>query len=207
MRNGGIQQILLLPRLLSVLLIICLLYAGCVPTYFGKSKLKETEVHPSDAKITSVLFVGVGSTPSRLFLENLSTEVIKLFSQYHVNCDFVYAGKIPRKSHYKIEKVMEPKYEAYLLLNPIDTSYMNNNKSVASFGMPTPGGGSVTGSKIGNQYIESFYVTLYTNKDSINKIWQAELKVDFDVAKPARNKQIAADIFDKLLKNGIVSKN
>ena len=59
MRNGRIQQVLLLLKQPSVLLIICLLYAGSFPTYFGKSKLKETEVHPSDAKITSVLFVGV----------------------------------------------------------------------------------------------------------------------------------------------------
>ena len=186
-------------------IILCIIYAGCViPTYTGKSTLNETEVNKFDAKITSLLIVGVGSTASRLFLENLSPEIIKLFGRSHIKCNFFYAGKIPRRTHVNLNKIIVSKYDAYLVLNPIDTSYIDVHKSVAVFASPLPGGYGASGSVIGNQYKEDYYVELYSSNKSLNKVWQAELKVDFDVANPARYEIIAKEIFDRILKNSYV---
>jgi len=186
-------------------IILCIIYSGCViPTYTGKSTLNETEVSKFDAKITSLLIVGVGSTASRLFLENLSPEIIKLFVRSHIQCNFIYAGKIPRRSHINLKKIIASQYDAYLVLNPIDTSYIDVHKSVAVFASPLPGGYGASGSVIGNQYKEDYYIELYTSNKSLNKVWQAELKVDFDVANPGRYEIIAKEIFDRLLKNGFI---
>jgi hypothetical protein len=189
--------------------ILCIAYSGCVvPTYIGKSTLNETEVRKPDTKIKRVLFVGVGSTVSRLFLENLSPEVIQLLARSHVQCDFTYAGKISRRSHVNVNKLVTSEYDAYLVLNPMDTAYINTNKDVAIVATPLPGGYGASGSVMGNQYIEDFYVELYTNSNLlITKVWQAQLKVDFDIANPGRYQKIAKGIVMKLINNGFISKN
>lgn len=194
-------------KLLLLAIIFVMTFTSCViPTYTGKSTLKETEVSKSDVKISSVLIAGAGSTASRLFLENLSTELIKHFAQYQIQCDFTYVGKIPRRSYLNLNKVLSSKYNGYLVLNPMDTSYADTHKSVAVVGTPLPGGYGATGSVIGNQYKEDYYAELYINGNSLNKVWQGELKVDFDFATPTRYQKIAKQIFDKLLKNGFISK-
>ena len=195
----------MLKQLLTIIF-LGIIYTGCiVPTYTGKSSLYQTEVNKSDTKITSVLLVGAGSTASRLFLENFSVEMIKSFAGANIKCDFTYIGKIPRGSHVNLNEVYKPQYDAYLLLNPIDTSYVDKNKQVAFFAAPLPGGGARTGSTYGNQYKENYYIELYTN-NLVTKIWQAELDVDFDFAKPDRYKIIAKQVLKKLLYNGYIEK-
>lgn len=191
---------------LFVIPICCLMYAGCVvPTYIGKSALHEISASESNTKIKSILLVGVGSTPSRLFLENLSIELIKNFKRLDITCDFTYEGKIPKGSHVDLKEIITADYNAYLVINPIDTSYINAHKDVGFFATPLPGGYGASGSLIGNQYKEDFYVELYTNNSLLNKVWQAELKLDFDVANNDKYVKIAKEIFDRLIKNGFIT--
>ena len=194
-----------MPKLLLTIIMLCIIYTSCIiPTYTGKSTLKETGVSKTDIKITRVLVVGVGSTASRLFMENLSTELIKLFTRSQIQCDFSYEGKIPRGTHINLENIFSSQYDTYLVLNPVDTSYINTQKNVAFFETPLPGGYGATGNVIGNQYKEDYYVELYANNDTHNKVWQAELKVDFDVANPDKYKKIAKEIFNNLLKHAFI---
>lgn len=184
--------------------IICTIYSGCViPTYTEKYSLTETNSVKSEKKIKNLLVVGVGSTASRLFLENLSFEIKKIFAREDIRCDFTYAGKIPRRSHIDMSTIVTSQYDTYLVINPIDTSFINAHKSKAMFVSPLPGGYSASGSVIGNQFKENYYVELYTN-DSLEKLWQAELKVDFDVAHSDKFKKIAGAIFERFLKNGLL---
>jgi hypothetical protein len=182
------------------------MYCSCiVPTYIGKSALYETSVRKSNTKIKSILLVGVGSTPSRLFLENLSTEIIKSFKRLNITCDYTYEGKIPRGSHVDLREIVTTDYNAYLVINPIDTSYIDAHKDVGIFATPLPGGYGASGSVIGNQYKEDFYVELYTNNSLLNKVWQAELKLDFDVVNKDNYVKITKEIFDRLIKNGFIT--
>ena len=197
-----------MPKLFLTIISLCIIYSGCViPTYSGRLTLNEKEVKKSDVRITDLLLVGAGSTASRLFLENLSAEMIKLFARYHVQCDFTYAGKIPRGSRINFNNLITSRYDAYLVLSPIDTSYMNTFKSEAVIASPIPGSYGALGSVIGNQYKENYYIELYSNNNLLNRIWEAELKVDFDVANPGRYQKIAKEIFTRLLKHGLISKN
>ena len=192
---------------LIISLIILLAFTGCVlPTYIGQSTLNETGVKKSDIKYATVLVVGAGSMPSRFFLENLSEEIMKLFKQHKIEADFTYLGKIPRRSHVDVNKLVTSKYNAYLIFHSMDTSYSNTHKDVAIVAATIPGG-FASGSVIGNQYKEDFYAEFYTNVDSLNRVWQGELKVDFDFAKTTRYETIAKDLFEKLLKNGLIPKN
>lgn len=169
-------------KLLLSAIILVIITTGCViPTYTGKSMLSETEVSKSDQKISSVLIVGAGSTASRLFLENLSTDIIQLFTQQGIHCEFNYVGKIPRGSHVNLKTIANPKYDSYLVLSPMDTSFVDIHKSVAVFATPLPGGYGASGSLIGNQYKEDYYAGFYTSGSSLNKVWGGELKVDFDL--------------------------
>jgi hypothetical protein len=188
------------------IIIICTIYSSCIiPTYFGKSILTEKRASKSGIKITNLLIVGVGSTASRVFLENLSAEIIKLFVRSQIQCDFTYAGKIPRGEQVNLNDIVVSQYNSYLILNPVDTSYMDTHKNIGTFITPLPGGYTAAGSMMGNQYKEDYDVELYTNNNISNKVLQAELKLDFDVADAGRYKKIAKEIFNMLLKNGFIN--
>ncbi len=185
---------------------VCTIFSGCViPTYLGKSTLTEKRVNKNAVKITNLLIVGVGSTASRVFLENLSVKIIKLFVHSNIPCDFTYAGKISRGEQVNLKDIITFQYNSYLVLNPVDTSYMDTNKQVAMYGTPLPGGYAGTGSIMGNQYKEDFDVELYSSSHIVNRVWQAELKVDFDIANADRYKKIAKEIFKGLVKNGFIN--
>lgn len=191
-------------KLFSILLTFIFLTGlpSCViPTYMGISSLHETGKIEVDKPISNLLIVGVGSTPSRAFLENLSNELIKLFAQRKMQCEFSYMGKIPRGTHLNVDKIVTSKYDSYLLLNPMDTSYTDLHKQVAIVATPIGGGYGAYGSVIGNRYKEDYYVELYTtDKNELEKIWQGELKVDFDFSQPRIYKKVARSIFDKVVK-------
>ena len=128
---------------------------------------------------------------------------MKLFARYQIQTDFTYVGKILRGTHADLNKVVTSKYDAYLVFNPMDTSYVDTRKSVAIVVTPLPGGYGA-GSVIGNEYKEDYYASLYTHRDSQNKVWQGELRVDFDFSTTNRYQKIARNIFDKLLKKGFI---
>ena len=181
--------------LILLTIIITISLQNCIPTYRGKSSFVESNKKIAGNPISNLLIVGVGSMPSRVFLSNLSKELISSFAKNKIQSSYTYLGQIPRLSHVDINKIVTENYDSYLILNPIDTSYADLKKEVAFFATPV-----VSGDIIGRQYIEEFYVELYSsNKDKTEKIWQGILKVDFDFVQPARYKKIAKEIVDKIV--------
>jgi hypothetical protein len=88
------KRLLTIPTIISSAIILVTTLTGCViPTYIGNSTLDETETSKSTVKYCSVLVVGAGSTASRVFLENLSTEMMKLFAQYIYKANLSIWGK------------------------------------------------------------------------------------------------------------------
>lgn len=188
-----------------LIIFFTIVFTSCViPTYLGKSKLKETEVKKSDVRLSHVLIVGAGSTASRLFLENLSTELTKLLAQNNIQSDFRYVGKIPRGSLLNLKEMTSSKYNGYLVLNPTDTSYTYTDKEVGYAATPLPAGYAGYGTISGNQYIEEFNLQFYTSSDSLTKVWQGELLVDFDFATSGRYQKIAEQIISKFIKHRII---
>ena len=159
------------------------LFSGCViPKYFPGIALTDSIRNEKKVNIDNILIVGAGSTASRLFLENLSTEMIKRFKKNKLSCSFNYVGKIPAASHLKVESFIEPGFETYFIFSPIDTSFVNKMKEKYVAFMPIPGIGSAVGTNYGNQYKQKFLLELYTNVEGLQLIWKAELILDFDVS-------------------------
>lgn len=184
--------------LLTIIITITLQY--CIPTYRGKSSFVESNKIITHNPISNVLIVGVGSMPSRVFLSNLSKELISSLAKNKIQSAYTYVGQIPRLSHLDINKLVTGNYDSYLILNPIDTSFVDLKKKVGFFVTPVGGRYYASGDIIGRQYKEQFYVELYSgNKDKTEKIWQGILKVDFDFVQPDRYRKIAKEIVDKIV--------
>jgi hypothetical protein len=61
----------------------------------------------------------------------------------------------------------------------------------------------VHGTGYGNQYSEKYSITLYSSEGKLQKIWEGNLSVDFDVANKSKYKQISELIFSELSKGNI----
>lgn len=187
--------------------IIILCNNSCVvPTYISKSHLEEKMSLKSDETISSLLISGAGSTPSRVFLDNMSTELISQLSKKDIRADYIYLGKIPKYSTVDMDTLIKKKYNAYLLFYPTDTSFVNNNKDQAEVWVPLPGGYSKSAVLAGNQYKENFWVQLYLENGSVQKVWKGILYLDFDFGHSSKYPGIAKKILDQLKKSGFIRK-
>ncbi len=187
-----------LNRSFSAGLFFLLIYTSCViPTYIGKTTIAEIQTDSDKVKVSKILILCAGSNASRLFLENLSEEIKLTFSKNNILCDFNYVGKIPRGSHLDLHKNLNPKYDSYLVFNPADTAYVNLGKETFIFVAPV-GSSSVSGSGQGNQYKENYSIELISTSDSIRKIWEGELKLDFDFGRLDKYQSISKQIFQQI---------
>lgn len=146
------------------------------------------------------MIVGAGSIASRTFLETLSGELVQLFARKQIPCAFTYVGKIPRGTNLDLNPIVTSEYESYLVLCPVDTAYTDLNKDVATYASPVAPGYLAYGTIRGTQYVEDFSVALYTkNKEGVEKIWQGELKLDFDFSQPRIYRKVAQSLFYKII--------
>jgi hypothetical protein len=193
----------MLPKL-SAFISFASLFAGCViPTYFGSTALNDIQTNQKEITMHKVLIVGAGSMASRLFLENISSEMMKVFTSKGVESNFLYVGEIPRGTQLKLDTVISSKYDGYIIFNPKDTSYFNARKEKYIAIVPGPLGTGFSAGGYGNQYKEEYFIEAYVNDSSLSLIWRAGLKLNFDFSAQYKYKHISNDIFDQLKINKI----
>jgi hypothetical protein len=142
--------------------------------------------------------VGTGLVASRIFLDNLSDEMLRSFKKKGIHSEFKYIGKIPRSASLEWDSLKQAGYDSYLVFRAADSSYLDmTNEKFTAFG---PG---IMATKYGNQYKANYNITLY-NGMKHEVLWEGELAVDFDIANSSRYKHIARLIFTELEKNNIL---
>ncbi len=183
------------------LFIVVIFISGCVviPTYKARISLNPTSQNHQEVQINNVLLIGTGSVASKVFLENLSAEMMRSFSSKGIESEFSYIGKIPPTTALKLDSLKQDKYDSYLVFKSANASYLDMTK--VKFIAISP---AAMATRYGNQYAETFTVTLYNGKDKQQIIWQGELDVDFDIANDSRYKQISKLIFNEFVKSRIL---
>ena len=183
------------------LVIFAVLISGCVvvPTYKARITLTPTIQNNQELQIRRVLLIGTGSSASGIFLDNLSAEMIRSLGSKDIRSAFKYIGKVPQSTTLKIDSLKEDIYDSYLVFNAANDLYLDMTK--AKFTAIGPGA-TVTG--YGNQFKETYTVTLYNGGQKEQILWQGELAVDFDIVNSSRYKQISQLILNELAKNRIL---
>jgi hypothetical protein len=188
-------------RLLALSFIVLL--SGCIiiPTYNTSISLKSSDQNEQGIPINNVLLIGTGTMASQIFLDNLSTELIRSFKAKSITADYSYKGKVPDLLTLKIDSLVTDQYDTYIVFKSINNSLLDMDKvKYAAVGPGTYGTG------YGNQYAEKFTIMLYTKKEKPELLWQGHLDVDFDLANDTRYKKIARLLMNELAKNHFVKK-
>lgn len=182
--------------------IIGILLSGCivVPTYTNHISFQPTRQSEQKVTFNNVLMIGAGPVASRVFLDNLSTEMMQTFKRKGVESDFSYVGKVPSSATLKLDSLVVAPFDACLVFRASEDSYLNMTN--AKFTAIGPG---VVATSNGNHYQDTYTVSLYTKKENMQLVWQGDLEVDFDLANDSRYKHISGLIFKELVKNQVLS--
>ena len=192
----------------SLLFLLVLVYfSQCVPipTYVPRISLGTTQTTIHDGYITNVYMIGTGRTSCEILLENLYNEMREPMKSRSITTGYAFLGKTSEFSVDALERISIPGYNAFLVFRGSGDPLLDMSKEKTLLVAPPVGrwpGGTVT--RYGNQYRETFTLTLYKREQKLSIIWQGQLDVDFDLASEAGYRQIAKLLMEELVRNKIV---
>ena len=179
---------------------VIVLFSSCVviPTYNERFSLRPTTLNYHRVPITNVLLVGTGASPSKIFLQNLSTEMIQSLKGRGIESEFSHAGQVHYPKALNLDSIITQKYDGYLVFEAANTPVLNMTKEKFS----VIGAGTV-GRVYGNQFSENYTVTMYSVQKHV--LWQGNLAIDLDIAGTFKYKEISKRILSELSKGQVLN--
>lgn len=166
---------------------------------------KERLADSVDTKFDSILIVGVGSSTTRLFLDDLSDCMIKDLAPKPVNAKFFYLGKTVAEAKRSFDTLNKKGYKAILFFMPKGESIFDVHGEMTTTSTNSRVGPiSLTTASAGIYYYQYFDVHLYINEAAMKKVWSAWLEVSGDISKVKQVKKAARKVLNKFEKNGYV---
>lgn len=167
-----------------------------------KTNFEEISADNSNRRFDSILIIGAGSTATRIFLDDLVTQLTEKFDTKNVVTTYMYLGKKNemlnefldtfKNSDYKVIMVFQPKEQASL--------YTKNRRGInfvqlgdRSFVSPA------RQDKL--NYEGEFIIVLYENNQKKRDFWKASLKVHNNPGKSRSAKKISNWILSIFSKN------
>jgi len=165
---------------------------------------KTIKLYPVEHKLDSarhykrILIVGEGGMQSRMYLDNLSVEIIKELKKQQIECKYEYLGDRSKvNTEVALQKAKTWEHDAILKFYPFFTDEQPTNTDVANpiyWRMGDP-------SKVVQQYMVSDYeITL--NEPS-GKVWSAKLHSVVEFGRPVY-KRIRKLILNDLEKQNVL---
>ncbi len=151
-----------------------------------KITLTETKKNIIQKKFNNILIIGAGSTATRLFLDNLTQDLIKELNRKNIEATYYYDGKLDRNTQINFKNFINEKYDAYIVFNLSDTSYVHKKNKSLPLNIPISSGGgtaqiNLNYSKL--RYAEDFLIEFFEYSNSKVSLWEAVLKLNFDFSK------------------------
>ena len=190
-------------RIFAAIAISSIVSTGCLvlPEYWPQVSLNTAEQNPQGKPIHRILLTGSGEIPTQLFLENLSDEMIASLKRNGVLADFLFTDTLADPVKARPAGITANQFDAILVFKPNKDLHLNMTKHKYSVAAP-----GVSGKGYGNQYRQSFVLTLYEEQANHEVIWQGDLSVDFDIVTETKYKKLAKMILSELAKKNIVLK-
>jgi len=186
-----------------LLSLLCWISTGCIiiPTYDQNIKIA-TKHHWQKAEPRHILFIGTGPVGSRVFLDNLTSELITTIKRKGKEGEFAYLGKRMNTVPLPLDSLMNPRFDTYIVFRSSERTQLNMTMPKATgFG---PGGFVAT--QYGNQFVDTYRVSVLNAAANLELAWEGILEVDIDLAVDTKYKTITDKLCRELAKNGIVLK-
>ncbi|WP_462252505.1 hypothetical protein [Ferruginibacter sp.] len=173
-------------------LIILLLYSL---NSFSQSLFDERKVDSIDSKLDSILIIGVGSSISELFLENISRFTIQGLNKRNVIAKYKYLGQNIEDAKVQLDSINKAGYKAILLFLPKSAPSFNvQNMQYKNTPLIQTGLIKTTNYISTAAYLEEFDFQLCMTQNNMKKVWNARVGVGSDLIKVKNVKKIAKKI-------------
>jgi len=189
-------------RFWYILFFIIIISSNSVSQVPRHTLYRETMADTLGKELNNILILGIGSTPSRIFLDNLSEKLIKGLKSESVESEYRYLGKTAAEAKEDSSLYQVKNFKAVLLFIPKDSSFfevkITRNKFVSS---SNEYNSSMTRNFI---YEGNFDIRLYTTEEEKKLIWTAFTDVTNQLTKTSIYSKISKKIISDFKKNGYI---
>lgn len=191
---------IIMKRILLILIFFISLkgYAQLVPLLSTDIAFKEKQSDTISFKLDSILILGMGSSVTRIFLNDLSNIMIKDLSSKKITVSYFYLGRNDEEIKKEYKQIGKAGYKAILFLIPTDTAllltqiYKNFRSSEIN---QRPINFNTTTSW--TSYQQTFNFQFCRVDKNNEKFWSASLEIDCDPSKKYAAKKVAKKLFDR----------
>ena len=163
---------------------------------------KEKRVDSINSQIDSILLVGIGSTVTRIFLDDLSQLIKKDLNHYNIVADYLYLGKTKAEGQSRFDTISKKGYGAILFFLPDGESYFDIQGSMNRTTTNSAMGPITTANPFSQiDYQQDFNFQLYITEANMKKVWTASIQVSGDLSKSTNAKKLAALLLSSFKKN------
>jgi hypothetical protein len=196
-------------------LLLLTLLAILSTTSYAQKSIEFTTIKENTAKkkIEKLLIAGVGTTPARIFLENLAEELGKDLKSKNIQSEYQYLGSDLNVANEELGRLLkDSKYKTVLIINEADTAFVDRRGGSSGYvSLPT---GSFTPSipilyspllkKRSKLYFEQEYIfRLFESNQSVS-FWDGLLNVYSDISKKAVYSNVSNKIIKSFSQNAIL---
>ena len=179
---------------------------------------KETKNDTVQKDFKKVLIVGIGLIETRMFLDNLTTTVIKAFMSSKIEAEYHYLGKSVSEANIEIKQLLNQNFNAVIVFSPIDSLHdyklsFGNSYDIYDPNYPAPQN-QFNNYKLGValsrtpiraiSYKDNFNIQLFDIQNQKKLIWSATLKVGFNLLKKSIYTEVSELIISSLKTNKVL---
>lgn len=188
-----------------------LIFLFCWATGYSQSGrklfIKETQRDSVRKEIKTMLIVGVGSTVTRVFLDEFTDFIIKDFTNANIATTYHYLGKTMDEAKLEWDTINRESFDAVLLLVPDGTSFFDSQGGISRNTYTTARGPVTTMIATSNiDYEQDFNFLLYVKEDMFKKTWAASVEVYCDPGRSGNAKKLATKLMSCFKTNKYINK-
>jgi hypothetical protein len=172
----------------------------------NKFILEQKQIDSIGKPIDSILIIGIGSSTTRIFLDDLSQSVINRLTDDSIVAHYLYLGKTSTEAQSALDTVNKKGYNAILFFFPQGSSFYDVQGSLNQTTANTRLGPITTIAAFSRiDYQQDFNLQLCIQDSEWKQIWTASLEVAGDLRKPKNAKNIAARLLSYFKTNHYIN--
>lgn len=163
---------------------------------------EEIKVDSVQYNLDTILIVGMGSSATRLFLDELSRLLMQELSSLKVKSTYDYLGKNTQEGKKMLDSIEKSPAKAILAFFPKDQGSLHTN-TYRDWNQFTVNGTSFVSRSVNSylKYEQDFIVYLYLTEQGNRIIWTASLLIETDPGRLGAVKKIRNRIISSFKRN------
>lgn len=175
------------------------LFLACLNVFSQNNKklaFEQTFVDTIENRIDSILLIGIGSSATRIFLDDLSQHLKKNFMDDRIETKYHYAGIDLKKAKADFDTINKQGFKAILCFLPNDPAVFEVQAHLTGMSVPSRFG-PITYRRASSSilYQQGFDFQLHLPSVAMKKIWAASVDVSGEAGKSKRAKQLGDKLY------------